>query len=100
MTISWLSALDNEGRFTLSVSQRRHSVRHLAAHPFFTLSVAVAGLEPLLLRVGGCTGARVGDKASRLGVPLCRPGWRPLPRAGACHPTNDRIACCSSNGAA
>ena len=83
MTISWLSPIDNDGRFFLSMNARRHTARLLAAHPFLVLSVACAGLEPLLLRVGGCTGARIPDKPTTLGVPLCRPGWAPLPDADA-----------------
>ena len=75
MTISWLTPIDNEGVFFCSMNQRRHSAALLAAHPFFVLSVACAGLETLLLRVGGCSGARVADKPTALGVPLCRPGW-------------------------
>ena len=78
MTISWLTPIDNEGRLFCSMNERRHSAELLAAHPYFVLSVACAGLEPLLLRVGGCSGARVADKPAALGVPLCRPGWTPL----------------------
>jgi flavin reductase (DIM6/NTAB) family NADH-FMN oxidoreductase RutF len=77
MTISWLAALDNDGHFTLSMNQRRFSARLLAANPVFVLSVACAGLETLLLRTGGCTGARLACKTETLGVPLCRPGWLP-----------------------
>ena len=78
MTISWLSPLDNDGHFTLSVNARRHSAQMLARNPTFVLSVAHAGLEQLLLRCGSCTGAKLSDKALSLGVPLCQPGWRPL----------------------
>jgi len=89
MTISWLSPLDNDGHFTLSMNARRHSARLLAANPVFCLSVACAGLENLLLRVGGCTGARLPDKASTLGVPLCQPGWAPLMSGEATLPGPD-----------
>ena len=89
MTISWLSPLDNDGHFTLSMNARRHSARLLAANPVFCLSVACAGLENLLLRVGGCTGARLPDKASTLGVPLCQPGWAPLVSGEATLPGAD-----------
>ena len=81
MTISWLAPIDNDGRFFLSMNQRRHSARLLSRHPYLVLSVACAGLEQLLTRVGGCTGARVHNKPKALGVPLCRPGWAPLPPA-------------------
>lgn len=83
MTISWLAPLDNDGHFTLSMNATRHSAQKLAANPVLCLSVACAGLEPLLLRVGGCTGARLSAKAETLGVPLCRPGWAPLEREDA-----------------
>ena len=89
MTISWLSPLDNDGHFTMSMNARRHSARLLAANPVFCLSVACAGLENLLLRVGGCTGARLPDKASTLGVPLCQPGWAPLVSGEATLPGAD-----------
>ena len=77
MTISWIAPIDNEGRFFASMNQRRHSAKLLMAHPYLVLSAACAGLETMLTRVGGCTGARV-EKASTLGVPLCRPGWMAL----------------------
>ena len=94
MTISWLTPIDNEGRFFCSMNQRRFSATLLAANPFFCLSAAVGGLEPLLTRVGGCSGARITNKPSALGVGMCRPGWVPLsqdPGDGVCrrHATAD-----------
>lgn len=77
MTVSWLTAIDNDGHFLLSMNQKRHSATLLMAHPYLVLSVACAGLETLLTRVGGCSGARV-DKSAKLGTPLCRPGWAAL----------------------
>jgi flavin reductase (DIM6/NTAB) family NADH-FMN oxidoreductase RutF len=77
MTISWLSPLDNDGRFTLSLNARRFTARMLAANPVLSLSVATAGIEETLRRVGGCSG-RVVDKPRGLGVLLCRPGWGQL----------------------
>eukprot|EP00927_Polykrikos_kofoidii_P061770 TRINITY_DN56607_c0_g1_i1.p1 TRINITY_DN56607_c0_g1~~TRINITY_DN56607_c0_g1_i1.p1 ORF type:complete len:391 (-),score=44.36 TRINITY_DN56607_c0_g1_i1:24-1196(-) len=79
MTISWLTALDNDGTFVCSMNQRRHTATMLQRNPWFVLNVAVAGLESLLRRVGGCHGSK-GNKASALGVELCRPGWVPIPR--------------------
>lgn len=86
MTISWLAPLDNDGHFLLSMNQRRFSAVNLQSNPFLCLSVAVAGLEQSLLRVGGCTGAGVRDKALALGIPLCRPGWLP------CEPSTDHAS--------
>jgi flavin reductase (DIM6/NTAB) family NADH-FMN oxidoreductase RutF len=84
MTISWLTAIDNDGHFLCSMNQRRHSARNLASNPFLVLSVACAGLESLLCKVGGCSGRGVADKPRALDVPLCQPGWRPLqPNAAA-----------------
>jgi len=74
MTISWLAPLDNDGRFTLSLNARRFTARMLVANPVLTLSVATAGMEDLLKRVGGCSGRSM-DKSRRLGIALCRPGW-------------------------
>ena len=88
MTISWLTAIDNEGRFFASMNQRRHSATLLMAHPYFSLSVACAGLEALLTRVGGCSGARL-DKLEALGVPLCRPGWTALDELHGAAPARD-----------
>ena len=85
MTISWLAPLDNDGHFLLSMNQRRFSARLLAANPILVLSTAVAGLEQQLLRVGGCSGERVTDKAGVLGIPLVRPGWHPCESAAVSH---------------
>lgn len=74
MTISWVTAIDNDGRFFASMNQRRHSSTLLMAHPYLVLSIACAGLETLLKRVGGCSGARA-DKTTAFDVPICRPGW-------------------------
>ena len=78
MTISWLTAVDNDGHFACSMNQRRHSARNLARNPFLLLSVACAGLEPLLCKVGACSGRGINDKPRALGVPICGPGWRSL----------------------
>lgn len=80
MTISWLSPLDNDGRFTLSVNARRFTARMLAANPVLSLSVATAGMESTLRRVGSRSG-RVVDKPNELGVLMCRPGWGRLESA-------------------
>jgi flavin reductase (DIM6/NTAB) family NADH-FMN oxidoreductase RutF len=107
MVISWLTAVDNAGHFVMSVNAGRHTARNLlpphapaaaptapapggaAAGPpgpppppvVFTLSPAVDGMQDMLLRVGGTSGATRGpcgrDKPARLGLPLCRPGGKP-----------------------
>ena len=85
MTISWLTAVDNDGGFACSVNQNRHTATFLAANPTFTLSVPVAGMEALVRRVGSTSGGRLppdaADKPAWLGIELCRPGWQPLSSA-------------------
>ena len=76
MTISWLTALDNDGHFLLSLNQRRHTASLLAARRgILCLSIAAAGLEPMLTRVGSCSGREFADKPKACGVPLCAAGW-------------------------
>jgi len=102
MVISWLSCMDNAGHFVMAVNRGRHTAANLLARPTFTLSTAVAGMEPILLRIAGVTPAAAGskrrhsgaggaaaaaaaaaaaeptdtsDKVTRVGVPLCRFGW-------------------------
>jgi len=60
MIISWLTAADNTGGVLLSVNKRRHSAAALTAPgSAFTLSVACAGMEELVLAVGACSGRDV-----------------------------------------
>ena len=89
MTVSWLTPVDNRGGFVMSLNAQRHSAGNLAREPRFTLSPAAAGMEPLLLAVGGCSGrppaaaaaaaarGAPGVGAAKLalcGVPLVAPG--------------------------
>eukprot|EP00965_Chrysotila_dentata_P033399 1111636-Pleurochrysis_carterae.AAC.1 len=75
MTISWISPLDNCGRFTCSVNQNRHTAKVLSHNPLFSLSVATVGMEETLRKVGSCSGSR-NHKPSKLGVGMCWAGWR------------------------
>ena len=79
MTISWLSALNNSGMCTLSMSERRFTASLPAVQPggSFTLSIPVAGMEPLVRHIGSCSGRNV-DKLSGV-VELCAPGWGHFP---------------------
>eukprot|EP00757_Euglenozoa_sp_SAG-D1_P020004 gene20004-7096_t len=58
MTISWLTAIDNNGVFFASMNQKRHSASLVFAGAVetqrFTLSVPVQGMEATLKKVGGC----------------------------------------------
>jgi flavin reductase (DIM6/NTAB) family NADH-FMN oxidoreductase RutF len=89
MTVSWLTPVDNRGGFVMSLNGQRHTAHNLThCDPSFTLSPGAAGMEALLLAVGGCSGrpptaaggrgggaAGVGaDKVARCGVPLVAPG--------------------------
>ena len=106
MTISWLTATDNRGGFVCSISQRRHTGTRLKRRldcdgtARMTLSVAVAGMEPLLLAIGSTSGFVV-DKRRELGIPLCRPGGEvdasPSPSivTSAGDPFNARVTECS-----
>ncbi|KAI9015119.1 hypothetical protein BC832DRAFT_589575 [Gaertneriomyces semiglobifer] len=56
MTISWLTPIDNH-----------HT-------DLFVLNVPAAGMEDLILNIGGCSGADV-DKYATLNISACEPGW-------------------------
>lgn len=60
MVISWLMPADNAGTVVLSMNARRHSAKAMSilGSPFL-LSMARAGMESLLLRIGSCSGADV-----------------------------------------
>lgn len=80
MTISWLTPINNQGGFCCAMNQFRYSAQLLTSNPIFCLSVPVRGMEALVLRIGSCTGRRR-SKPHELAVPLCRPGWTPLPES-------------------
>ena len=78
MTISWLSALNNTGMCTLSMNERRFTASLPAVQPggAFTLSVPVAGMEPLVRQIGKSSGRTVDKLAA---IDLCAPGWGHFP---------------------
>lgn len=57
MVISWLTPIDNEGSFMISVNSRRHTLTNLRKNSLFSLSPAVEGQETVLLLLGGSSGA-------------------------------------------
>jgi flavin reductase (DIM6/NTAB) family NADH-FMN oxidoreductase RutF len=64
MIISWLTATNNNGRLMMSLNRRRHTAYALSkskSDQDFTLCVPVAGMEDLVLAVGGTSG-RSGSK--------------------------------------
>jgi flavin reductase (DIM6/NTAB) family NADH-FMN oxidoreductase RutF len=91
MTLSWLCPVNNQGLFTFSINEKRHTATRLhAAHlasessgeaAEFVLNIPVQGMEEMVLGIGSCSGAK-GDKLERLKIPLCVPGWNPLPGQG------------------
>lgn len=57
MTISWLTATNNEGAFMCSMNIRRHTATILQSGVFdFVLSVPVQGMETLVRDVGAISG--------------------------------------------
>jgi flavin reductase (DIM6/NTAB) family NADH-FMN oxidoreductase RutF len=57
MTITWLTAIDNEGRFVMSLNKSRHTAKYMKkSGQEFCLCVPVAGMESLALAVGSKKG--------------------------------------------
>lgn len=77
MTISWLTPINNMGQFVFSINKRRHTAANLQDCPEFVLSVPVRGMEEMVLAIGKCSGEDV-DKATKLNIPLCSPGFSEL----------------------
>ncbi|CEG46443.1 phosphatidylinositide phosphatase sac1-like protein [Plasmopara halstedii] len=78
MTISWLTAINNQGKFICSVHTTRNTailLKKMGA--VFVLNVPVRGMEELILAIGGTSSAD-GDKFEQLNVALCAPGGGPL----------------------
>lgn len=58
MVLSWLTATNNKGKFMFSLNRRRYTASFLKdeAQQYFTLSVAVQGMEELVRSVGSVSG--------------------------------------------
>ena len=67
MVASWLSPIDNNGHFTISINEKRHSLPILLEKMSFVLNIASLNNQELVLAVGGISG-RDGDKYSRLSL--------------------------------
>ena len=78
MVISWLSLIDNNGRFHMSIRASRFTTQCLMCQgtDSFALSIVTQGLEPLLLKIGSVSGS-TGNKAEALQLEeyLVPPGW-------------------------
>jgi flavin reductase (DIM6/NTAB) family NADH-FMN oxidoreductase RutF len=59
MTISWLTPSNNKGGVILSMNRKRHTCLAMSPDAHFTLSVPVAGMEAVVLAIGGVSGADV-----------------------------------------
>ncbi|KAJ3335263.1 hypothetical protein HDU91_002260 [Kappamyces sp. JEL0680] len=59
MIVSWLSCLDNQGRFIMSINEKRWTAQRLLSGVCFQLDIATAGMEELLVRIGSCSGSLV-----------------------------------------
>ena len=88
MIVSWLTATNNRGKFIMSLNKRRQTAQQIMIasmatsedtgsgdkNRFFTLCVPVAGMEELILAVGGVSG-RMANKfpPNPEGAPPFRP---------------------------
>ncbi|KAI8916641.1 phosphatidylinositide phosphatase SAC1like protein putative [Powellomyces hirtus] len=77
MTISWLTAIDNHGRFVCSMNVGRHSYTILKYTNLFVLNVATAGMQSMVASIGSCSGKNQ-DKFAALALPTCLPGYSTL----------------------
>ncbi|KAG1708099.1 hypothetical protein DVH05_024783 [Phytophthora capsici] len=74
MTITWLTAINNQGGFICSLNATRHTANFMnQSGAIFVLNVPVRGMEELVLAIGGSTGANV-DKFEEFNVAVCAPG--------------------------
>ena len=64
MTLSWLTATNNHGRFLFSINRNRYSASVLKApgNQQFVLCVPVKGMEALIRNVGSISGSTVTSK--------------------------------------
>lgn len=73
MTISWLTPINNQGGFVMSVNKARFSHQLLTEHGFFTLSIALSSMQETIKVVGSCSGSLV-DKGTIPGITFVPPG--------------------------
>lgn len=86
MTISWLTATSNHGELMMSMNAGRYSTTFVhAVGDRFVLNVPVRGMEELVKQIGGCSGRDDADtdKFTRLAIPTCRPGNKPIEATAA-----------------
>ncbi|OQS06535.1 hypothetical protein THRCLA_01425 [Thraustotheca clavata] len=83
MTITWLTPINNHGKFVCSMNCKRHTA-HFVNTPgkHFVINIPTKNHEEKILAIGGCSGESV-DKFEALNLATCPPGWtalRPLKR--------------------
>ena len=71
MTVSWLTAADNDGGFLVSLNAARHSAANVLRERAFTLSPYSEAQRAAALAAGGCHGtALAGGKLAALALPV------------------------------
>jgi len=94
MTLTWLTAVDNGGRFIAAIDKRRFTSSVLGLNDyrtseieraFFVLSVPVAGMEETILKIGSTHGSFGTDKFDEVGCKKVRiSGWGGLAGVSGC----------------
>ncbi|KAI8825853.1 phosphatidylinositide phosphatase SAC1like protein putative [Fimicolochytrium jonesii] len=77
MTISWLTAIDNQGHFVSSMNLNRHTWSLLQHTNTFVLNVPTLRSEELVLSIGSCSG-KVKDKFEEFAIPICKINYTKL----------------------
>ena len=78
MVISWVTPIDNLGRFFMSMNKKRASAGYLLGRDgprIFGLSVACEGMEDVLSNSIGRTSGRDTDKKAKFNIQTCSAGW-------------------------
>eukprot|EP00039_Didymoeca_costata_P011293 m.157972 g.157972 ORF g.157972 m.157972 type:complete len:289 (+) comp15124_c0_seq19:382-1248(+) len=87
-TVSWLTPVDNNANFVMSLNQKRYTAKKLynAYHHkgrkqpvTAVLSVPVKGMENVVLKIGSLSGNKVNKPAlleAETNLQFCTPGWR------------------------
>ncbi|KAF4037799.1 Flavin reductase like domain [Phytophthora infestans] len=74
MTITWITAINNQGGFICSMNATRYTANFMnQSGAVFVLNVPVRGMEELVLAIGSSSGSD-GDKFEQLNIPICAPG--------------------------
>ena len=79
MTCSWLTPIDNMGRFFLSIKKTRYTAKNLLERAIneriFGINVCTDSLQDLVLKIGSCSGSSGIDKIKAYNIPICNFGW-------------------------